>query len=1015
MKHPVLCLLVLLTALVSRAQTDVTDYNIRHFTSENGLSQNSVKSIGRDDYGFIWLATESGLLRFDGSSFRQFDKNNTGTQTSRVADILRSPDGTKLLAVSGTQNIQELILISQGKATKYAAGFQDVFLPEALREVRFKPAWWLHRIPGLDNILFPLEGNLGAFIRFGKNITWYTDKGIIGHTALQSIQERDEIFPLGHALYHGAPRLAGDTLQRITPEGIARVPIRGDFLKLASRKTREQRFVESHSANGQTFLYAGNYLYRLLPLKDGSIDTRLLLSGFDLDEHKIYCTYYDSLYHRVIMGSLTEGLYVLDRKKFRAAVFEGKDADPMVNVIYDHVAMNDSTILTVNGIRFCTNPAVRPVFKALHSTTLFRSQSGKLWAGGIYHAYMMDSNAAHIKKEWACGLPMAITEGKDGRIWLGTDGTGLYALDPNRPQAEPLLMLPGHDRIMSLVWEEDELLWICTVRHLLRMNTGTGAVDTLHSMRGKMTRSLYISRPGEVWMCTYEDGLFLWQAGKLTHFPTRNYPHLKTVHKILEDDKGFFWISTNHGIYQVRKKDLLAYAQNTGKQQEPYFFYYSKESGFLTNEFNGGSQYVGTKLGNGFFSFSSINGVVFFNPSAMRPELPEGTIIIDKLEVDDKEINPGEGRVSLNRNFRTLKVTPTSAYMGNPANLKYEFRLNDDVEWRSTYNGSVILSSLPVGNNEIFIRKKTGFGEDNYTTCSLLLYVPPAWWETRGFYAAVLLGLIVLVWLTTRLRVRYWKKRNALLEAAVGNRTQDLKDIVHDLERSENMLGEQLQFQRMLNENITHDITTPLKYLTLFTGKTLVKAREESPALSADAEYIYEGTSRIYEVVRDLGQYMRSRLSLGISTTKLYLHSLVLQKAALFEIAAAQGGNVIENKVDPGLFVNQNESLISIIVHNLIDNAVKHTENGKISVTATAENGMVQLSIADTGRGMNASQIQAYNDYFREPQHGSSRSNTGFGFQIIREIALLLKLKIVLERTMENGLIVVVAIPKNER
>lgn len=51
-------------------------YTVSHYTSDNGLQQNSVKSIAMDSEGFVWLATEDGLARFDGRQFYVFNKFN---------------------------------------------------------------------------------------------------------------------------------------------------------------------------------------------------------------------------------------------------------------------------------------------------------------------------------------------------------------------------------------------------------------------------------------------------------------------------------------------------------------------------------------------------------------------------------------------------------------------------------------------------------------------------------------------------------------------------------------------------------------------------------------------------------------------------------------------------------------------------------------------------------------------------------------------------------------------------
>jgi len=1013
MKYLLLCLFLSLTTDMLFAQTDLSDYHCRHYTSENGLSQNTVKAIAPDDYGFIWLATESGLLRFDGNNFKPFDKNNTGIVSSRMFDIRRSADGQKLLAIS---SIGEFLAISKGKAYKLSGENPDVLVTGSSRKLNAKAFKWVRGQAQPDKLFFYPGNHLGALVVMKYGILWYRDQKQPDSIHIPQLDASGEMFSFDNAMYRIIKNATRDSLQRITPEGIRNVHFEGDF-------TRQQQpadyYVESAYATGQTFLFTAHNIYLATPAPNGNIATRLLLSGFEFDQLLIRCAYYDSIQQRLFLGSLTNGLYILSRKKFHTVVYNDKKKRPDINVVYDQVALNDSTVLTGNGTRCCSNPAIPAVYRGFpddggtthRSDALLRLSSGDILVCGIDRIFLLDSQAIRKKKEWTFTQPTTLTEGKDHRIWIGTERQGLFVMDPKMPQMAPRRVLAMKDYIMSLEAEGDKWLWICSERHLLCMHLGTGAVDTIQALNNKMARSLYIPRPGEVWICTYEDGLFLWLKGKLVHFPMASYPYMKAIHKILEDSQGNFWISTNHGIYQGRRKDLLAYALDE-QQEEPYLFYYGKEAGFLTNEFNGGSPYVGTKLRNGFFTFSSMEGVVFFEPSKIKPELPAETFIIDKLELDDREIKMENGLAKLHRTFRTFKITPASAYLGDPGNLQYQFRINNDSNWNNTYNGVVILSSLPIGHNHIVIRKKAGFGAGNYITRELTVYMPPAWWQTQWFYISACILLLAFIWLIIRLRVLHWKKRNLLLEAAILHRTQDLKDIIHDLEHSENRLGEQLQFQTKLNEHITHDITTPLKYLSMFTGQSLNRADHQLGVPASDMRHVHQDVNRIYEVVQNLGEYMRTRLSKNFSSTSFHLHKLIAQKTALFKIAATARNNAIENLTDPALLIHHNESLISIIIHNLIDNAVKNTENGKITITTTVENDRILLSIADTGKGMTAEQLQACNDYFNASQVNRSIINTGFGFQIIKEIAVSHRLKVRVSAALEKGINITVSIPQ---
>src|SRR5690606_8678556 len=66
------------------------NYRLQHFNSDNGLPQNSVKGMAFDNYGNLWLGTESGLVKFDGVNFRTKFNINTGL---RIHGFLKMSDG----------------------------------------------------------------------------------------------------------------------------------------------------------------------------------------------------------------------------------------------------------------------------------------------------------------------------------------------------------------------------------------------------------------------------------------------------------------------------------------------------------------------------------------------------------------------------------------------------------------------------------------------------------------------------------------------------------------------------------------------------------------------------------------------------------------------------------------------------------------------------------------------------------------------------------------------------------
>ena len=64
-----------------------------HFTTDDGLAFNSVTSIAQDSNGFIWFATEDGLSRYDGRSFRNFSKEDLGLDTDFITQLCADGNG----------------------------------------------------------------------------------------------------------------------------------------------------------------------------------------------------------------------------------------------------------------------------------------------------------------------------------------------------------------------------------------------------------------------------------------------------------------------------------------------------------------------------------------------------------------------------------------------------------------------------------------------------------------------------------------------------------------------------------------------------------------------------------------------------------------------------------------------------------------------------------------------------------------------------------------------------------
>jgi ligand-binding sensor domain-containing protein len=90
-----LLLLAVVFALASTTFAQYSPYRFDHWTTDNGLPQNTVRAIVQTRDGYLWLTTFDGLARFDGVRFTVFDKSNTPAITNnRFTALYEDRDGT---------------------------------------------------------------------------------------------------------------------------------------------------------------------------------------------------------------------------------------------------------------------------------------------------------------------------------------------------------------------------------------------------------------------------------------------------------------------------------------------------------------------------------------------------------------------------------------------------------------------------------------------------------------------------------------------------------------------------------------------------------------------------------------------------------------------------------------------------------------------------------------------------------------------------------------------------------
>ncbi|MEO7802855.1 MAG: PAS domain-containing sensor histidine kinase [Ginsengibacter sp.] len=192
------------------------------------------------------------------------------------------------------------------------------------------------------------------------------------------------------------------------------------------------------------------------------------------------------------------------------------------------------------------------------------------------------------------------------------------------------------------------------------------------------------------------------------------------------------------------------------------------------------------------------------------------------------------------------------------------------------------------------------------------------------------------------------KKANQNLETRVLERTGELEKLNLELN---NLSSSKDKFLSV----ISHDLRNPLSALLTSIVVLNIKTEDDVFRKIRPLVRIIDTTShRILQQLNDLLAWAQGQQHKTIlNPAKLNLAYKVDRSLELLIEIAAQKKIVLENKVPIDIYINADKIMLGSIIQNLVTNAIKFTpQNGLITVTANIINHMVEISVTDSGIGM---------------------------------------------------------------
>jgi K+-sensing histidine kinase KdpD len=261
-----------------------------------------------------------------------------------------------------------------------------------------------------------------------------------------------------------------------------------------------------------------------------------------------------------------------------------------------------------------------------------------------------------------------------------------------------------------------------------------------------------------------------------------------------------------------------------------------------------------------------------------------------------------------------------------------------------------------------------------------------------------------------KLRTRQYAIQQRKLEKQVFEKTKELQQKNELLEKSDTI-------KTRLISIISHDIITPLKFLTV-AGKNLLQKKQ-----MMSEEMQNETISEITNTSQDL-QLLSTNILNWIKyqnenrrlvKENFNVHELINQVLGVLTSLAKQKQLLLSNEVDKDLALYQYAEPLRILIYNLITNAINFSEKGNIVISSRKEPGNIIISVSDEGTGMTTEQVNNImgDQVVITAARVDTRKGHGLGYLIIKDLIKMIGAEIVINSERGKGTIVSIRIRRD--
>ena len=771
-----------------------------HWTEEDGLPSNTISDIVQDQAGYLWIATDNGLARFDGVRFVHFDPSNTAAfHSAFIRDLLLARDGSLWIATGRgllhyANEEFEVLTQTDGLVSDHI---------RALAEDSSGSLW----IGTVEGSLHRLKNGVITVIGLPPDIAPRTIRAIAADSA-------SDVW------------LAGP------PKGLYRYRD-GAFTAVVS-PGGDDREITSVLVGSSGDVWAGGMeLYRhgaegMLAMEiQRPAGLRVGITTLHQDRHGTMWFGVGAL-NRIAEGhveriSLT-GNPSTERLR---AILDDREGNLWVGVDGGGLFRLKAGRISSYSVSGAPDGSDTPIF-AVH-----RSRDGTLRAGSQAGLLRYENNAFEIEVP-NDGKPLgpvwSIAEDRNGTLWLGSE-TGLIRYTGGTVKLETGSGLPAGG-VSSVFVDRDDRLWL----HIVGVGLGRLVDGVFDTMTKLYIQSIHQDRAGTLWFGSRSGGLYYLREGSVVRLPDpgglldfavpfiheeedgdlwiaaggnglvrrKEDGSLRVYRKqdglcsdrtlwILPDEDGSFWASSEHGIYRVERKhfdDL-----DNGLLETIPCRSYGTDDGLKTLEARYGLP-VGAKTGDGRLWFAFYSNVAAVEPEEIVNPVPP-TVVIEEVFVGGEGLQ-SDALDGIPPGRRDVEIHYTAPSLRNPEKVRFQYQLvGYDDDWVDAGDRRVAYyTRVPPGTFQFRVMAANDSGMWNEQGATRSLTLLPYFYETLWFRSLSILLLGALLYGAHRMRTARVERRALELESLVSAKEQaqlELKRIKDRIEQENLYLRDEIQ------------------------------------------------------------------------------------------------------------------------------------------------------------------------------------------------------------------------------